>query len=477
MKSVFFVYCLLFTVYCSSCSNSNSGSAEKKIKDDSLKVSAPAYDNSFEKGKVIVKIRCTQDSSLSYGLYLPKSYSSDKKIPVIYCFDSHASGPLPLEKYKGLAEKYGYILAGSNNSKNGMSWEQNEPQIKIFMDDVKQRLNIDAKRIYACGFSGGSRVASSVAIFDGGINCVIGMGAGFPSISDAIRNHFDYIGFAGNEDFNMNEMIGLIASMDKSPIRHELILFNGKHEWAPAESVEDAFVWLEINAMKDGLISKNDSLIKNFVVKNENALKGFETRKDIYNEQFQCSKIVNYLDGLADVSLYKKKVEELNNSDEFKKITAKKADQAKEELSLQENYKKSFVLKDFAWWTGEIKKLQQTSKNKSDEGKAQMNKRVLSYLSLLAYMNAKSAFEAKQYELEETFLTIYQMVDPENSEHQYMFADLYAIKKDNTKALSSLKNAVKLGFNDLARMEADPALSPLKSSPEYNKLLQEVKSK
>jgi dienelactone hydrolase len=476
MRFHFFIYCLLLTVYCSSCSSNNSGSAGKNGI-DSLKIAAPSFDTSLEKGKVIPEIKCIKESSLSYALYLPKNYSSDKKFPVIYFFDSHGSGSLPLEKYKDLAEKYGYILAGSNNSKNGMSWEQNHPQIQTFMSDVKERLNIDSRRIYTCGFSGGSRVASSVAIFDGGVSCAIGMGAGFPSLSEPIHNKFDYIGFAGNEDFNMNEMIALTSSMDKTPIRHQLIIFNGKHEWVPAEIAEDAFVWIELNAMKDGLTSKNDSLIKHITVKSESELKNLEQKKRKYEEVLLCKQMSNFLDGLANVSEFQKKAELLSASEDLKKEMIQKDMLAKQELSQQENYRNYFVMKDLSWWMNEIKKLNQFSKNKSDEEKSVMYKRLLNYLSLLAYMNASSALQSNQLDITEKSLKIYEQVDPENSEHQYLFADFYARKKNNAKAISSLENAVKLGFDDVARMESDASLSVLKNDPEYRHLVEKLKGK
>ncbi|MBI4945489.1 MAG: hypothetical protein HY840_03705 [Bacteroidetes bacterium] len=476
MKFHFIVYCLLFIVYCSSCSRKNSGSVNKNGI-DSVKTIVLSFDTSFENGKIIPVIKCVKDPSVNYALYLPRKYSSANKNPVIYFFDSHGSGSFPLEKYKGLAEKYGYILAGSNNSKNGMSWEQNHPQIQTFMSDVKSRFNIDGRRIYVCGFSGGSRVASSVAIFDGGVSCVIGMGAGFPSLSEPINNKFDYIGFAGNEDFNMNEMIALSASMDNSLIRHQLIIFNGHHEWAPVEKAEDAFVWIEFNAMREGLISKNDSLIKNFISKNENELKVFGKKKKKYEEMFLWKKMNVFLDGLTDVSDFQKKAEQLSASEELKKEMLQKNNLAKQELVQQEQYRNDFVLRDLSWWMNEIKKLNQLAKNKSDEEKAVMSKRLLNYLSLLAYMNASSALQSNQLDMTEKSLKIYEQVDPENSEHQYLFADFYAIKKENAKAILALKNAVKLGFNDLVRMESDAMLSMLKSDEEYKQSVERLKVK
>src|SRR5450631_85410 len=108
------------------------------------------------------------------------------------------------------------------------------------MDDSQTRLSIDRNRIYTAGFSGGSRVASSVAIYDGGIRRVIGCSAGFPQLNKKLENKFDFIGIAGNEDFNMTEMKNLNHSLESSGMRHQFIIFNGIHEWCPKEIFNEA---------------------------------------------------------------------------------------------------------------------------------------------------------------------------------------------------------------------------------------------
>ncbi|MBI3501680.1 MAG: hypothetical protein HY063_07785 [Bacteroidetes bacterium] len=469
MKCIY--YCFYFFIFY-SCSSGTKNEAEIPAPINTVS----SKDTSLPGGIIIHTIKCKADSSIKYALYLPKKYPVNEKLPVIFFFDSHGSGELPLNKYKELAEKYGYILAGSNNSKNGMRWEDNEPQIKIFMNDVKEKINVDAKRIYACGFSGGSRVASSVAIFDGGISGVIGMGAGFPSLSEPIKNKFDYIGFAGNEDFNMNEMISLAASMDNSSIRHHLIIFNGKHEWAPAEEVENAFLWCEMNAMKDGLISRKDSLVNNFIKRNESKIDSLEKRKNIYDEFILTKRMANFLDGLTDISSCKKKANDLKNSEEMKKILQKKEKLSKEEMMAQQAYRNNFLLKNLEWWTKEINSLNQKLKIKNDLESAAMNKRLLSYLSLLAYMNCSNALQQRQLDLLETYLKIYEMAEPKNSEHQYMFAELYAMKNNNDKTISYLQNAVILGFNDSARMQSDTLFSSVKNSEAFSKIIEEIKN-
>ena len=59
-----------------------------------------------------------------YTLFIcQQNMIATKKWPIIYFFDPHGVGNLPLILYKDLAEKYGFIIAGTYNSKNGMQWE------------------------------------------------------------------------------------------------------------------------------------------------------------------------------------------------------------------------------------------------------------------------------------------------------------------------------------------------------------------
>ena len=74
------------------------------------------------RGETIPDVRCADDALQGYALYLPSCYTADREWPVIFAFDPGGRGLNPVERYKKAAEKYGYIVAGSNNSRNG-SWD------------------------------------------------------------------------------------------------------------------------------------------------------------------------------------------------------------------------------------------------------------------------------------------------------------------------------------------------------------------
>ena len=118
------------------------------------------------------------DPSSSYALYLPSAYSPAKRWPLLLVFDPFARGEVSVKLFHEAAEKYGFIVVGSNNSRN---FEDPSAAIRMLWADVKERYAIDPQRIYTAGLSGGARVASTWRWrADHCIAGVIACGAGLP---------------------------------------------------------------------------------------------------------------------------------------------------------------------------------------------------------------------------------------------------------------------------------------------------------
>src|SRR5947209_5147745 len=157
----------------------------------------------LERGKVIESIACLAEPEQSYALYLPTYYSPQKRWPVLYCFDPVARGALVVKLYREAAEKYGWIIVGSNNSRNGPV-KVSVDAARAMWDDTHARLQIDDRRVYMTGFSGGARAALSLAYLcdNGCVSGVIAHGAGFhPNIVPQLKSgnatiHFAFFGLA-----------------------------------------------------------------------------------------------------------------------------------------------------------------------------------------------------------------------------------------------------------------------------------------
>src|ERR1700742_419808 len=69
-------------------------------------------------GVVHASVPVTADPTNSYALYLPSGYSPAKRWPLLMAFDAFARGDQPVKIFQEAAEKYGFIVVGSNNSRN-----------------------------------------------------------------------------------------------------------------------------------------------------------------------------------------------------------------------------------------------------------------------------------------------------------------------------------------------------------------------
>ena len=107
-----------------------------------------SQENSFPTGVVIDTVTCLKDASHSYAMYLPKGYDSSKKWPALFIFEPAARGKLPVELYAEAAEKYGYIVVSSNNSKNGIPWGSFFGVADTFVDDVLARFSVNQKLFF-----------------------------------------------------------------------------------------------------------------------------------------------------------------------------------------------------------------------------------------------------------------------------------------------------------------------------------------
>lgn len=214
-------------------------------------------------GRIIDVVKCAADPSQSYALYVPSNYSATRRWNVIFAMDPGARGRIPVTQFQVAAETYGYIVAGSNNSRNG-SWNNSLLAVQAMAADVGKRFVIDPKRMYAAGMSGGARVAMQVALATNQMAGVIASSAGYPDSEPRKSVPFAIFATAGTEDFNYLELRKLDRAL-KSP--HHLAIFEGGHGWLSSDLAVEAVEWMEIQAMKSGRRPKDDALLEKMFAK------------------------------------------------------------------------------------------------------------------------------------------------------------------------------------------------------------------
>jgi dienelactone hydrolase len=435
-------------------------------------------------GAVIEQVICSDDPAQSYALYLPSVYSARKVWPVIYAFDAGARGSLPVERFKAAAEKYGYVIVGSNNSRNG-PWGPNFSAAAAMWNDTHARFSLDSNRIYTTGFSGGARVACEIAYKPHyQVAGVIAHGAGFrQGHGPSAKIPFIFFGTAGNEDFNLLELQDLKETLENFGISNRLVTFDGPHDWAPDTICTKAVEWLELQAMKTGLRSRDEALIELIYQKRWQQACELEGSGLLYKANLEFQGILLDFEELRDIGEAKEKVGQLETAREIKRAKRQESKRRDSETQVLESIGRHFTsILDPAQRSEAVsaliriaRKHQEPRGRKTTPEEALMKARIRNYISTLAYTDGAAYVGKKYYPEAVAVLDMWTVIEPEQHVPFYYLARAYAGMGDRDKALHALESAVERGFNDLPLMERDPYLSALDGEERYKRLVKRLK--
>ena len=112
---------------------------------------------------------CKGSPDQSYALYLPANYSAEKTWPVVFIFEPGARGKLAVDIFKHAGERFGSVIICSNNSSNDILLSECYRAAEAMFEDAFLCYPVDTSRLFVAGFSGGARVASSLALEDPGM--------------------------------------------------------------------------------------------------------------------------------------------------------------------------------------------------------------------------------------------------------------------------------------------------------------------
>lgn len=448
----------LCTFSCAGKDHNKAGKGEPAVISNSV---TATVDDTFDVGKIISHVYCKNDALQSYALYIPLKGKAES-LPVMYFFDPHGNGSFPLTKYKSLAERYGFILIGSNNSKNGNDLESAEKIWNILVADTKARLKINNERIYTCGFSGGGKVACYIALQHSEVKGVIANSGALPEVSRTGNFHFSFVAIAGEGDMNMTELVSISNELEKTQTRHRIIFFNGNHEWAPEQTMDIAFTALQIDAMHDHLMPSDQHLVESFILK---------TRKkiDVYLKEgnyLKAESEYKFLASLPDIDTspeaknIKEQVAAIKSNPGYAKQLRSKQDLLAREENWKNEFNEKFGTGDASYWQKTINDFRQQARKQTDEGS--MYQRLLAYLSLAFYSISNQLITTDRNQDTQHFVDLYKMVDPANSEAWYFSAVLNA-RNNNVKAVENdLFKAMSIGFADKDRMRRQPEFQKVK---------------
>ncbi len=402
-------------------------------------------------GQEYGQIKLTNDTALSFAFYQPEFSVAKNKLAFIF-FDPSGNGALPVRLYKNLANKYGVILIGNNNSSNTKDFNSISSHFAALLEELKTTYHFSEQNIALWGFSGGAKAALSNVGLNNGINyCIYG-----GSVMDIENNRCELLGFNGKQDMNYTDLLWFANEQQKN-LRHYQIQFTGKHAWPDTITAENAFRWLLLKKMQRKELDKDYKLIS----ATKSAFKK-EIKKNLIATHYldavnSCNKAIFFLQELADVSQFEIQKSYILNMPQFTAEYKAFETSILKETTLKKEYQQNLFSKDTAYWNKTITGLFMASKADNSG----VYNRLLGFLSLAGYTYASRLFQVNDIKALEQILCIYHHSDPTNPEQAYMRAKLWLLKNEPEKAKEMLKESIQLGM-DNSRIQSDEIYKLLK---------------
>jgi len=446
----------------------------------------------FEKGKIIEKVGCRGFADQSYALYLPSESVPTVKRPVLYLFDPGAKGAVAVERFLQAAESYGWILVASNNSRNG-PWEPNLKAALAMFEDSRARLPIDETRIYAGGFSGGSRAACVFPrVINRRIAGTIGIGAGISNTGTQPEDigASSYFGIVGLGDFNYPEMKQLDADLDSPRVPHRILYYEAPHQWPDPETCSRAVGWMEIMAMKQGRRGRDEAMIDKMLASELDSARALEAAEKPYWAARQYEAVSELFDGLRD-SGAAAEADTIKRTKEFARFLKEEKKRDERDIFIRKNFVRAYTLieqtpSDRMRFIEVLKELNLGALKKEAKAAGKVEDRSFAYrvlfdISINMEQKAFESYNQKDWPRTSSLFELAAEACPEGDRREkniyFNMACVAALRGDEKAALKYLKTAVSKGFSDIVALEAEEDLAGIRQTAHFRKIVEKLRTK
>jgi len=413
----------------------------------------------------------------SFSFYMPRSYEPSKATPIIFIFEPMARGSTGIDPFISTADTYGYLLVCSNNTKNG-PFEGNYAIIDRLFAKVFTSLKLDPKRVYTSGFSGGGRLASSIALKTDQIQGVVSCGAAFTINSGGLptTQNFSYATIIGEQDMNYYELTFTHKYLNKTKLPYEVFTPDINHRWPTRDQILMAFDWMQLEAYKKLLLPVDPTVTKQIYNKYYQQAQLEEKDQRLLAASNEYRRVLNNFKRYYQMDTIQEKLQNLEESKAYKSEKKKNESLLETELALTDELfdrfntdinKKSYHL---GWWENRIEKLKK--KMESDSHMEQtMYKRLLYKVFAHAIETVNHDPSIKNIEQKMFCYDICMLIYPSYAlPYIKQIENAVAMKKPDL-GLDYLEKLLNTGFDEKERLLKNESIMTLENMDRFKKLM------
>ncbi|HMD32551.1 MAG TPA: hypothetical protein VKG84_11630 [Candidatus Acidoferrales bacterium] len=423
------------------------------------------------------------DPAQTFALYLPPEYSAAKRWPVIYAFDWAARGKVPAELLYPAARKLGYIVIGSNNSRNGSAKESLEAALALWRD-ARARFSIDEHQVYATGFSGASRSAFVFADQCGCVQGVIAVGAGLPALAGPLRGlSYGVFMTLGVNDFNYPELVELEQVLDSLHVPNRLRRFDGDHQWPPAEILAEGVDWLQLEAMRQGRRPKDEAFIAGMSARSLERAEADEKAGDLLSAYEEYRKSAEEFAGIGDAAPFASRAAAMKVSPDLQKSRKQEREDIARQKRLVGDVEQQLAslppgsvevtrrASDIKAMAGELRDSADNAKNPRD---VRVARRAVSDVFAMGYEGGLTRFRQGDMQGAEVYFEVAATVGPKSPGPPFELAKIYARSGDKKHAMRSLELAVSKGLKNPALLRDTADFASLRGEARFQELVAQL---
>ncbi len=437
-------------------------------------------------GELVDRVVSHADTSQSYALYLPSIYGPESLRPVLVLMDPRGRALLPMRLARNAAERLGFIVFSSYNTRSDEAVDYNGPALAAILADAQHFFSIDGRRVYLAGFSGtaklgwiyGYRLKNHVA-------GLIGFGGGFPGGFDPVASGSPpplvYFGGAGTTDFNYEDVRKLEGLLDRIAIPYRMEYYDGPHSWPTEPVMAGALYWMELQAMRSGLRSRDTRWIDSVLHVQRDSARRLEAAGHHYAAYRLYRWMARDFAGLHDVAAEAARATELDSSSAVERVrrqldaeSHRVTDYSREMVGFFLDARKASAPQPLKRSLKQlrIRDLERHAANTADSLGAQASRRMLENVFVLAaFYEPREYLAVGEAERALALLALADEIKPDAPMVCYNRARALALLGRDDEAISNLDCWARALGGDVARLAQDSNLATLRDHPGFQALL------
>jgi predicted esterase len=444
----------------------------------SLSASAQVEPLQVTLGEMVEDIACTSDPTQTYTLYVPSTFTSDRRWPVLLVFDPRGRSLLAAELFREAAETHGWIIVSSDNTRSDGPMEPNTIALQALWPEIHERLPTDFDRVYAAGFSGGAAVAKVLSKATEGLAGILACGGRyFPEYLD--DNDVAIFSTAGLYDFNYREMHQVDDFLAKNGGLHRIVVFDGPHAWMPPEVAAEAIEWFELVAMRQGLRDIDPQLVATLFAADQVEAEALAADERAFDAARRYREIVQTYEGMVDTATVRSRVAKIEKSDAYREQAKAVKKSSAYERRCDEGVNNGLsdlrsadippplaqLVRDF-----KIDDLKERAEKGGSMGRAAQRCLNGLYTGVAFYIPRDAAAE-RNYPLAAATYEVAVEIREDNPVAWYNLACMRSRLGRGEMAIEALERALETGFNNPDLLATDEDLDALRERDDFKRLL------